>query len=217
MTHSGALRNGRSMLNAAVRTAPLPLPGKVPLQLVVQVNSGIRNVIAISRRVNLVAINAMLAAKQSGAQASGFRVVSAELRNFSTQLDQQMQDLDVFIYSLVHGVAESARVHRRQKHFQAACLCVEARPSLAAGAGRIDSRLSDLDDHSAERWHGLRRRLDQALRLCGTGVALSRAAKIEAVYGNALAGGLRQVAEEIEKSIMDILDTLKQLRADVSE
>lgn len=217
MTRSSAWRNDRAMSNAVARTELVPLRAKVPLQLVVQVNTGIRTVIAISRRVNLVAVNAMLAAKQSGAQARGFGVVSAELRNFSSRLDQQMQDLDVFIYSLVHGVAESARVHRRQMHFQAACRCVAARPSLAAGAGRIDSRLADIDGHSAERWDGLRSRLDHALRLCGTGVALSRAAKIEAVYGSAQAGGLRQVAEEIEKAIADILGTLKQLRADVSE
>jgi hypothetical protein len=39
-----------------------------PLRLVVRVNKGIREVIGISRRVNLVALNAMLAAQQSGAQ-----------------------------------------------------------------------------------------------------------------------------------------------------
>ncbi len=212
MTHNNVLRKERAMPDAHGRPAE-----PVPLQLVVQVNAGIRTVIAISRRVNLVAVNAMLAAKQSGAQARGFGVVSAELRTFSGQLDQQMQDLDVFIYSLVHGVAESARVRRRQRHFQAACRCREAQADLAAGAGRIDSRLAAIDGDSGTRWNGLRNRLDLALRLCGTGVALSRAAKIEAVYGSALTGGLRQVAEEIETAIVDILGTLKKLRADVSE
>lgn len=194
-----------------------PLPANEPLQLVVQINTGIRTVIAISRRVNLVAVNAMLAAKQAGVQARGFGVVSAELRAFSGQLDQQMQDLDVFIYSLVHGVAESARVRRRQSHFRAASGSDEARPCLAAGAARIDARLAEIDGGSAQRWEGLRSRLDRALRLCGTGIALSRAAKIEAVYGHTLAGGLRQVAEEIETAIVDILGTLKKLRADVAE
>jgi hypothetical protein len=163
-----------------------------------------------------VAVNAMLAAKQSGIQARGFGVVSAELRALSSLLDQQMQDLDVFIYSLVHGVAQSAQVRRRQRFFRIAghdgCC-----PALAPGAERIDQRLAAIDSDSGERWRGLRHRLDQALRLCSTGMALARAAKIEAVYGHSLAGGLRQVAEEIETAIEGILGTLKQLRQEISE
>jgi hypothetical protein len=193
------------------------LPGPVvPMQLVVRVNSGIRQVIAISRRVNLVAVNAMLAAKQAGSQARGFGVVSAELRAFSSQLSQQMQDLDGFIYELVHGVAEAAHIGRRRRYIEQTRQCEIAAPHLAAAAARIEQRLAAIDGLSNERWIGLRSRLDRALRLCGTGIALSRAAKIEAVYGGVLAGGLRQVAEEIETAILDILDTLKKLRHDVA-
>lgn len=188
----------------------------VPLRLVVRVNSGIRQVIAISRRVNLVAVNAMLAAKQAGSQARGFGVVSAELRAFSAQLSQQMQDLDGLIYELVHGVAEAAHISRRQRYVADTRQCDIAAPHLAVAAAHIEQRLETIDGASNERWIGLRLRLDRALRLCGTGIALSRAAKIEAVYGGVLAGGLRQVADEIEVAILDILGTLKQLRHDVA-
>lgn len=187
-----------------------------PLRLVVRVNKGIREVIGISRRVNLVALNAMLAAQQSGAQARGFAVVSSELRQFSGQLDQQMRDLDRFIYSLVHTVAEAARIHRHRGHFEGVADYATDGGSLTGARQRIDTLQQEIDDASDEGWRGLRQRLNQALRLCGTGVALSRAAKIEAVYGSSPSCDLRQVAEDIERAILSILGTLKQLHSDVA-
>lgn len=207
------MQHSREEIDALGAAVPAQV---VPMQLVVRVNSGIRQVIAISRRVNLVAVNAMLAARQAGSQARGFGVVSAELRAFSSQLSQQMQDLDGLIYELVHGVAEAAHISRRQRYMADTRQCEDAAPHLAAAAAHIEQTLGAIDAASSERWIGLRTRLERALRLCGTGIALSRAAKIEAVYGGVLAGGLRQVAEEIEMAILDILGTLKQLRHDVA-
>ncbi|QEL64608.1 hypothetical protein OTERR_11320 [Oryzomicrobium terrae] len=193
-----------------------PAAANEPLRLVVEVNEGVRQVIGVSRRVNLVAINAMIVAKQAGRQASGFQVVSAELRRFSGQLDLQMQDLDRFIASLVHTVAGSARVRRHRAHLDAIDPKSPASAAIADAKQRIDTARRRIDDESAERWCDLRKHLDQALRLCGTGVALSRAAKIEAVYASTLGGDLRQVADEIEAAILSILGILKTLRSDVA-
>ena len=191
-------------------------PEQQPLRLVVRVNKGIREVIGISRRVNLVALNAMLAAQQSGIQARGFGVVSSELRQFSGQLDRQMRELDRFIYSLVHTVAEAARIRRHRAHFLGVADHSAAGDSLAGAQQRINAVQQQIDDDSDEGWRGLRQRLNQALRLCGTGVALSRAAKIEAVYGSTPSCDLRQVADDIERAILSILGTLKQLHGDVA-
>lgn len=187
-----------------------------PLRLVVEVNEGIRTVIGISRQVNLVAINAMIVAKQAGAQASGFRVVSSELRRFSRQLDGLMQELDRFIYLLVHSVAESARVHRHRHHLDGIAADSPAAVAIAPARAHIDADRERVDAESLVRWRDLGFHLDRALRLCGTGVALSRAAKIEAVYASTLSGDLRQVAGEIEAAILSILDTLKALRTGIA-
>ena len=188
-----------------------------PLQLVVRVNEGIRKVVGISRRVNLVALNAMLAAKQSGIDACGFGVVSGELRQFSIRLDLQMKELNQTIHTLVHTEGESAQLRHHRAHFDAVQADPEAQPHVASASRRLNSRQQEMDDHSSNRWYGLRDRLDRALRLCGTGIALSRAAKIEAVHGNTRSRGLSQVAEEIETSILSIFGTLKQLRREVAE
>ncbi|MBS0371259.1 MAG: hypothetical protein JSS57_18920 [Proteobacteria bacterium] len=180
------------------------------LQLVVEISAGIRQVTALSSQVNLVALNAMLAAKQAGSQARGFGIVSGELRQFSGQLDRQMHELGDFIGDLVHSVAESARIRLHVAHLDQIPAAIQ--PHLAGAATRIEARQARIDSDGSERWFGLGNRLDHALRLCNTGIALSRAAKIEAVYGQALAASLRQVADEIEDAIVTILQTIKQLR-----
>lgn len=184
--------------------------GGQSLQLVVEISAGIRQVTALSSQVNLVALNAMLAAKQAGSQARGFGIVSGELRQFSGQLDRQMHELGDFIGDLVHSVAESARIRLHVAHLDQIPAAIQ--PRLAGAAARIEARQARIDSDGSERWFGLGNRLDHALRLCSTGVALSRAAKIEAVYGQALAASLRQVADEIEDAIVTILGTIKQLR-----
>lgn len=184
------------------------------LQRVVRIREGIRTISDLSRQVNLVALNAMLAAKQSGIQARGFGVVSSELRQFSDQLDLQMQELEHFINSLVHTVANATHIRRQQAHLDK--VSAIARAALAGAVARIAARRSLSDQDGSNNWFSLIRRLDHALRLCNTGVALSRAARIEAVYGRTLASSLRQVAEEIETAILAILGTLKQLRSDIA-
>lgn len=192
-------------------------PAGQPLQLVVQINEGIRQVVGISRRVNLVALNAMLAAKQSGTDACGFGVVSGELRQFSLQLDRQMKELDHFIHALVHAVAETARMRHHRVHFDSTAAHPDARRHVQAAHDRLEARRRRVEDDGLARWLNLRARLDRALRLCGSGVALARAAKIEAVHGNGRARGLSQVADEIEGAILAILGTLKRLRRDIAE
>lgn len=191
-------------------SASLSRPGGLPLQLVVEISAGIRQVTALSRQVNLVALNAMLAARQAGSQARGFGIVSGELRQFSGELDRQMHELGDFIGGLVHAVAESARIRLHVAHLDQIPAAIQ--PRLAGAATRIEARRARIDSDGSERWFGLGNRLDHALRLCNTGIALSRAAKIEAVYGQALAASLRQVADEIEDAIVTILGTIKPLR-----
>jgi len=188
-----------------------------PLQKVVHANGSIRAVIDMSRRVNLVAINAALAAKKAGAQARGFGVVSAELRHFSNWLDQQMAELDQLIAALVVSLAEAAKERRSQNHL----LDAQARSAdpqhLESTTHRLEQRLVEADEANRQRWRALTERIGQVLRRCNTGTALVRSAKVEAVYGGAFAAGLRQVAEEIEATIGTIQQTLKQLSHDVAE
>ncbi|MBS1191217.1 MAG: hypothetical protein H6R10_3009 [Rhodocyclaceae bacterium] len=187
-----------------------------PLQQVVRANASIRAVIDMARRVNLVAINASLAAKKAGAQARGFGVVSAELRQFSDWLNGQMGDLDRLIAVQVVNLAEVAKERRQHRHLQRAQECCVGSGPMALVTARIGERLSLADQANRQRWQDLGLRTRRILRLCGTGTALARAAKVEAVYGGAFAGGLRLVAEEIEAAIAAIHETLRELGNDLA-
>lgn len=184
---------------------------------VVRANAGIRAVIDMSRRVSLVAINAALVAKQAGTQARGFGVVSRELREFSARLESQMQALDQLIAQSVMGLAEAAKEHRRVRHLRQAQSGSAACASLDKSMIRVDARLAEVNCVNASRWRDLGQRLRHILRQCGTGSALARSAKVEAVYGGAFAGALRQVAQEIEESVGDIQATLARLNREVEK
>lgn len=184
---------------------------------VVRANAGIRAVIDMSRRVSLVAINAALVAKQAGTQARGFGVVSRELREFSARLEGQMQALDQLIAQSVMGLAEAAKEHRRVRHLRQAQAGSADCGSLERSMMRVDARLAEVSRVNASRWLDLGQRLRHILRQCGTGAALARAAKVEAVYGGAFAGALRQVAQEIEESVGDIQATLTQLNRETEK
>lgn len=182
---------------------------------VVRANAGIRAVIDMSRRVSLVAINAALVAKQAGAQARGFGVVSKELREFSAKLEGQMQALDHLIAEAVMGLAEAAKEHRRARQLRQARDGSVGCGSLDRSMARVDARLAEVNRVNSSRWLDLGKRLRLILRQCGMGAALARSAKVEAVYGGTAVGALRQVAQEIEESVGDIQATLARLNREV--
>jgi hypothetical protein len=57
--------------------------------------------------------------------------------------------------------------------------------------------------------------LSRALQLCEMGGALSRSAKIEAVYGGDMTASLKQVSNQIEQTVESILAIIKALRSEM--
>jgi hypothetical protein len=57
--------------------------------------------------------------------------------------------------------------------------------------------------------------LKRALQLCEMGGALSRSAKIEAVYGGDMTASLKQVSNQIEQTVESILAIIKTLRTEM--
>lgn len=185
---------------------------QVDFHRMVETNEEIKRIVRVSNAVNMAALNAMFIAKKAGQSAIGFGVVSADLRVFSKQLDVVMNGLTGQIFALLSEVSGHARQRKTYRsHLAASRGSDNSSRYLAALLGSLERAMaqkkSEIQSSQAQLIAGLGR----ARKLCGMGVAISRAAKIEAVYGNALAGGLRQVAEEVEQSISDILATLKAL------
>ena len=188
------------------------------LERAVTVNEEIKRIVVTSSEVRLAAINAMLTAKRAGGRSLGFAVVSSELRVFSGQLDGFMQALAALIYGLIQRVAQvlkQARVlralHMTMDQSDRAC------ELLAALARRSREHIQRTSQDIVQEWAALSLQLERAQRLCGTGVALSRSAKIEAAHGGDMAPTLRQVAEQIEETVGSMLAILRSLTAQVQQ
>lgn len=187
------------------------------LHRVVRINEEIKKVVRISSEVNLVALNAMLTAKRSGEKSRGFGVVSSELRVFSGKLEHFMTDLEAPVFELLNGVAQLLKQARVQRHFTLAMRGSDsAKRLLAPVMMRKEAELAVGREKVKRDWMRLSMLLNRALQLCETGGALSRSAKIEAVYGGDMTASLKQVSNQIEQTVESILDIIKTLRAELS-
>jgi hypothetical protein len=186
------------------------------LHRVVRINEEIKKVVRISSEVNLVALNAMLTAKRSGEKSRGFGVVSSELRVFSGKLEHFMIDLETPIFELLKGVAQLLKQARVQRHFVAAMRGGDsAKRLLTPVLMRKEAELAAGGEKVKRDWSRLAMLLKRALQLCEMGGALSRSAKIEAVYGGDMTASLKQVSNQIEQTVESILAIIKALRTEM--
>lgn len=187
------------------------------LYRVVTVNEEIKKVVQISSEVNLVALNAMLIAKRSGEKSRGFSVVSSELRVFSGKLERFMGELELLVFRLLKDVATMQKQSRIRREILATMKAgVRTKQFLAPALARKEAELLETGRAVKEDWAMLGLHFERALRLCETGGALSRSAKIEAVYGGDMTAALKQVANRIEQTVESILSILKALKSRVA-
>ncbi|MHB1099159.1 MAG: hypothetical protein ACYCZR_06350, partial [Burkholderiales bacterium] len=101
---------------------------------------------------------------------------------------------------------QMARATRMSK--RAAELLGEAMEKKDRAVSKTRKKILDLGGR-------LDRQAGMALKLCQSGVALARSAKIEAVYGGEMAGTLGQVSIEVEGRMAELFERLKFLNAEV--
>jgi hypothetical protein len=184
----------------------------------VRINREIKYIIGASRQVNLVAINALLTSRQAGKRSLGFAVVSRELRMLASSLESLMEGLDKVISSLAGHLAENLRTSRILAYIDKTLDSTDephaalqsARSSLAGKNNRFGTAI-------AHDWLLLGQHVQQALRLTEMGGALSRSAKIEAAYGGDMARVLTQVADQVEETVGEIVQRLRNIRVLISE
>lgn len=176
----------------------------------VRVSEDVKVVADASRRISLVALNALLTARQAGARSRGFSVVSRELRQLAARLEAVMADIDLTVSELVHDLAATSRGARLLGSLEATLAATaEPHPALAATLTAARGRHRARQAEVADCWRRLRQQVGQASRLTEMGLALSRSARIESVYGGDMAATMGQVAGQVESAIEGIGGRLK--------
>lgn len=177
----------------------------------VRVNEEIKRIVDVSRRINIVALNALLTARQAGARSRGFAVVARELRAFAARLETAMTGLDDVISRLAISLAEGLKEKRLLAYIEAT-VADTAHPALLATYTSVIDKSQRATAAVEDDWHSLGRSIESALKLSGTGLALARGARIEAAYGADMAPVLSLVATQIEAANAEIVERLKTSR-----
>jgi hypothetical protein len=180
-------------------------------------NERVKDVMRVSAEVNLVALNAMLAAHGAGEGSRGFGVVSFELRALSRRLDREMLNLVETFSGVVRDTAVLQKRRRMLRLLNQANRGEQAAGLLGGLLLRKGNELHEADRMIRDKRQFVGAQVDRTLRLCATGHALARSAKIEAVYGGAMVVTLRQVANQIEEAVSQILATLKQIQMQMAD
>ena len=95
------------------------IPTSSDLSKSVAINQGLKQVVDISRQINLVAMNAILVAKRAGAQSAGFKVVAMELRIFRQKMEESMDKLSLMIFQLVRRIADLRKLEKNLRSITA--------------------------------------------------------------------------------------------------
>lgn len=182
--------------------------GASDLQRVIALSEEVKAVLDVSRGLGLEAINAMLVSRRAGGLVKGFGVVSTELRSFSASLAASMQGLAEDIARLVHGVADLSRENNLRRQLARASVVCNDCASLKLSIARADLAAARAVETNRLDWHKVSSHIQRSVRLCDTGRALARGAKIEAVYGGEMSAELGQAGLAIERTIEKIRDRL---------
>lgn len=187
-----------------------------PLSRIVNINEEIKAVVQAARRVDTLALNAIVLARQAGTAARGFGEISVQLREYSTSLRTSMQRLTLRTGGMVGAVAGLLKRARTgailQRAAQGSC-----GPVLRPACVRAEEQVRLDDAALAQRQRELLLDLDEANRLAELGRVLARNARVEAAHGAEFARALALVSDEFGQVVDDIGRRLLGLRLHTRE
>lgn len=198
---AGGVRRPRLRLG----TPELRGTGVSELSLIAAVNEAVRQTIAASQNISLIAVNANLVAGRAGTRAAGFCVVASELRRFSESMSRDMQGWSSLIYGLVQETALSRNQIRLLSKLEAAGRSSEkAAAAIAAAREKSWQELEATNMRNSDRVAQLLGLIKRAEKHRVTGEVIARSAMIESAYGGALRPTLQQIATSIDASISNL-------------
>jgi hypothetical protein len=188
------------------------------LKAIVEINEEIKSIVYAAENISLTATNAMLVARQAGANAVGFNVVARELRMFSEKMAAAMQDLSKLIYRQVVLTA-----HKRHRSRSMALLTQTgtygelAQTRIAPASLRSQAEVDEMERLIAAMLRELRITMRRTAKQCATGLVIARSASIEAAHGGPMTPVLRQIAQGVEDVVGNIAERVRKLESRLTE
>ncbi|MFU8788848.1 MAG: hypothetical protein ACNA7G_07445 [Methylobacter sp.] len=188
------------------------------LKAIVEINEEIKSIVYAAENISLTATNAMLVARQAGANAVGFSVVARELRMFSETMAAAMLGLSKLIYRQV--VLTASKRHRSRSVILltlAGTYSDLAQTRIAPACARSQADVFEIERLISEMRRELQITIRRTAKQCATGLVIARSAGIEAAHGGTMAPVLRQIAQGVEEVVGTIAERVKKLELQLTE
>lgn len=179
---------------------------------IVRVSEEIKRIVGVTFRINIMALNAILLSRRAGNAARGFGVLSSELRVFSVDLRQRMDELSALIHSLVAAVSRQLGTSRQSAQLARAVDGAADPARWSPVLARHAAEAAAFAGRRAQIAQSLRLGAREVFRLADFGAVLAKSAKIEAAYGGPFATDLTQVSHDFSLVIEEIQGSLDILR-----
>ena len=177
----------------------------------VNLNEHIKAVVYLASRINLLALNSILMARQAGGFALGFGVIAHELREFSKELTLIMSNLMAVSGAAVNAVSQCQKQRRLESLLQ--------RADSASPAGVLSQQLLIAANHRQEfdqalhaAYQHLNVFLEDADKHGRFGSVIARSLKIEATYSGQYRSTLTEVAQQFDQYIESVPTRINQLK-----
>lgn len=185
--------------------SPAP-PRRARLARVVAINEDIKQVVHRAFAINLMALNAILAARSAGEAAAGFGVVASEMRRLSIALEESMRCLRQLTDRLLDTTTRATRHERVCELLDR--VSGSSAPTLAGVLDACDRARAAYEQQIVDHCKALARDVDNAMRASRLGDSLAHLAKIEASWAASHRSGLSTVAGELAQALQSILPVL---------
>jgi hypothetical protein len=172
------------------------------LKRLAKLNEDIKCVLTIAEDISLIAVNAMLVARQAGDRAVGFGVATRELRSTSDRMATAMLSLASLTCQLVFAAARGRSLARRIATLSTAGKGgAQAGTLIAPACSRRQNELSDCATSIKALVHQITGVIRSTGKQCASGMLITRCATIEAAYGGTMQPLLSQISQRFEASI----------------
>jgi hypothetical protein len=177
---------------------------------VAKLNEATKELITRSLQVNLLALDAMVQSKRGGSRLRGFDEVSSQMRGWSKELHEKLEQLRELSRAIVVQVSIGTKEARLVSALQRTA--VLARTAIEPTLHRHFAEQAVRERELLQRWHEVLDLLFDIDRLGMMAIVLSRSAMIEASSGDVeQRAQLGQVSREFYAHSENVVTVLKGL------
>ena len=176
------------------------------LDRIICIKEEIKHVNKISRKIYMLALNAMFMSRRAGGAGTGYARVTRELRAFSENLEKSMNQLIVMSATMTDKVSIDVKISRRKRIFKQAITQADKRH------GTIDISLKDRVQTNLKvnnnGFSDVSRRLARLRQLARQGQNVAVLAKVEAMHINTDSEVLHTIGDEVSVYVEQVENSM---------